>query len=86
MYLRHLRIVYYAAKGKDAKAKKVLQRLYSRVPGYDVEKEYLDIKRDVEQQKLLAKEVSMWEIFRGTNLRRTSKPHIVHLTRPDCLD
>ncbi|ORY89818.1 and other transporter-domain-containing protein [Leucosporidium creatinivorum] len=65
---------YYARRGNDEAAKKVLQRINGGVEGYNVELEYATLKQEVEDGKqlaVLAKGISFIDLFRGTNLRRT---------------
>ena len=62
---------FYALKGNDVKAKKALQRIYGSVAGYNVEQEYETIKAEIAAERALSKGASVFEIFRGSNLRRT---------------
>lgn len=62
---------FYARRGNDEAAKKVLQRINGGVEGYDVDREYATLKQEVEDGKqlaVLAKGISFIDLFRGTNL------------------
>ncbi|WWD01005.1 hypothetical protein V866_007943 [Kwoniella sp. B9012] len=65
---------WYAKKGMHEKGKKVLQRLYGKVTGYDAEVEYGIIRRTVEAEEEFAatiKEIPWRAIFTGVNGWRT---------------
>ena len=42
---------YYAIHGMDDKAKKVMQRAYGNVPGYDIDAEYVIIKNTLNEER-----------------------------------
>jgi hypothetical protein len=65
---------WYCQKGKHEQAKKVLQRVNGGVEGYDLETEYAILVQEVEDGRHLAVRssgTSFFDLFRGTNLRRT---------------
>ncbi len=56
--------------GKDEKAKKTLNRLYGRVSGYDVDREYEVIRFAITQEQTIhsaQKSASWFAIFRGVD-------------------
>ncbi|KAE8538162.1 hypothetical protein D1P53_005500 [Cryptococcus gattii VGV] len=66
--------IYHIRKGNEEKAKKCLVRLYGTAPDYDVDHEYLVILEQIEAERLLTQsngKSSFFEIFKGSNLRRT---------------
>ncbi|RSH84102.1 hypothetical protein EHS25_005347 [Saitozyma podzolica] len=65
---------WYCQKGKHEQAKKILQRVNGGVEGYDLETEYAILVQEVEDGHRLAVRssgTSFFDLFRGTNLRRT---------------
>ncbi|KAI5360129.1 Putative major facilitator, sugar transporter, major facilitator superfamily [Septoria linicola] len=66
--------LYHARKGNVEGAKKSMRSLYGNVAGYDIDYEYRVIEHGIAQERALmlaSKESSFFDIFRGTNWRRT---------------
>lgn len=62
---------FYVRHGEREKAKRILQKLYSGIQGYDVEREYDVMAREVEEERARAAVKTEYvEVFRGTNLKR----------------
>jgi SP family general alpha glucoside:H+ symporter-like MFS transporter len=62
-------------KGKREVAAKALKRLNGGIPGYDIERELQVMQLDLEgidvAGEVQAKKASYFDLFRGTDLRRT---------------
>lgn len=65
---------YWAGKQNVAQAKASLRRLYGNIPGYDVDREYAVMEKEIAHSKAIhaeGKRPRFAEIFKGVNLRRT---------------
>ncbi|RSH81844.1 uncharacterized protein EHS24_008039 [Apiotrichum porosum] len=65
---------YWAGKQNVAQAKASLRRLYGNIPGYDVDREYAVMEKEIAHSKAIHAEGKLprfAEIFKGVNLRRT---------------
>lgn len=62
---------YYARKGQSEKAVKTLNRIYKGVEGYDAEREYAVMIREIEHEqelKEIQSKTAWMDLFRGTDI------------------
>ncbi|WVW79024.1 hypothetical protein I302_100987 [Kwoniella bestiolae CBS 10118] len=66
--------IYHIRKDNEEQAKKSMLKLYGTAPNYDVDHEYMVIKQAIEAERAITQsggKSSFFEIFKGSNLRRT---------------